>query len=59
MNKEPARIQQKGHENIQTHQVKVVFLIWHNILITYLQGNVLQLEGRINNQIFGVKGLKQ
>ena len=25
--------------------------------MTYLQGNVKQLEGRINNQILGVKGL--
>ena len=40
MNKEPARIQQKGHENIQTYQVKVFILIWHQILKTYLQGNV-------------------
>ena len=26
--------------------------------MTYLQGNVQQLEGRINNQILGVKGLR-
>ena len=25
--------------------------------MTYLQGNVKQLEGRINNQILGVQGL--
>ena len=28
------------------------------ILITNLQGNVKQQEGRINNQILGVKGLR-
>ena len=26
--------------------------------MTYVQGNVQQLEARINNQILGVKGLK-
>ena len=29
-------------------------LIQHQILVTNLQGNVLQQEGRINNQILGV-----
>ena len=29
-------------------------LIQHQILVTNLQGNVLQQEGRINNQIVGV-----
>ena len=36
-------------------QVEVVNLIWHQILVTNLQGNVQQLDGRINNQILGVK----
>ena len=50
-------IQQKGNENIQTYQVEAAILIQHQVLITNLQGNVQQLEGRINNQILGVKGL--
>ena len=45
-----------GNKNTQTNQVEV-FLIQHQILITYLQGDVLQLEGRINNHILGLKGL--
>ena len=48
-------IQQTGNENIQSSQVEVVVLIQHQILITYLQGNVWQLEGRINIQISGIK----
>ena len=40
-----------GNENTQMYQVEVIILIKHQILITYLQGNVLQLEGRINNHI--------
>ena len=47
-----------GDENTQTFQVEIVILIKHQILITNLQGNVWQREGRINNQILGVKGLK-
>ena len=35
----PYIIQQIGNENIQTYQVEVI-LIWHQILITTLQGNV-------------------
>ena len=42
---------------LKTYQVEVVILIWHQILKFNLWGNVLQLEGRINNQILGVKGL--
>ena len=42
---------------IQTHQVKGTTLIEHQIVVIDLQGNLLQLEGRINNQILGVKGL--
>ena len=42
-------MQQTGNENTQTYQVEVVILIYHQILVTYLQGNVQQLEGRINN----------
>ena len=41
---------------LRCRQVEVS-LIYHQIFITYLQGNVLKLEGRINNQILGVKGL--
>ena len=41
------------------YTVEVVIFILYQILITYIQGNVEQLEGRINDQIFGVliKGL--
>ena len=47
-----------SNENIQTNRVEVVILIQHQILVTAdLQGDVLQLEGRINNQILGLKGL--
>ena len=49
--------QQTGNENIQTYQVEAVILIWHQVLLTNLQGKVTLLEGRINNQILGVKGL--
>ena len=38
------------------NQVEVVILIYHKIVATNLQENVYQLEGRINNQILGVKG---
>ena len=47
-------MQQIGNENTQTHQVEIVILIKHQILATSLQGNVQQLEGRIDNQIMGV-----
>ena len=43
----------------QTYQVKVVILIKHQILVTNLEVNLLQLEGRINNQIFRVIGLTE
>ena len=47
-----------GNENTQTNRVEVVILIQHQILVTAdLQGDVSQLEGRINNQILGLKGL--
>ena len=39
------------------YQGEVVTLIKHQILVTNLQGNVWQPEGRINNQILGIKGL--
>ena len=35
----------------------VVILIQHQILVTNLQRNMQELEGRINNLILGVKGL--
>ena len=41
------------------YRVKVVILILHQILATNLQENVQQLEGRINNQILGGKGLRE
>ena len=53
----PYIIQQTGYENIQTHQLEAAILIQHQVLITNLQGSVQQLQGRINNQILGVKGL--
>ena len=43
-----------GNENIQTYQVEVVVFISHQILVTKLQGNVLQLEMRMKNQILEV-----
>ena len=46
-----------GNENIQTNRVEVLILIQHQILVINLQRDVLQLEGRINNQILGLKGL--
>ena len=55
--KYPYIIQQIGYENTQIDQVEVVILIWHQILVTTLHGTVLQLEGRIINQILGVKKL--
>ena len=55
--KYPYIIQQTGYENTQIDQVEVVILIWHQILVTTLHGNALQLEGRIINQILGVKKL--
>ena len=42
----------------QTYQVKVI-LIKHQILVTNLEVNLWQLEGRINNQIFRVIGLTE
>ena len=48
-------IQPPGSENTRTYQKEVVILILHQILITYLQGIVCQLEGKNNNQIMGVK----
>ena len=53
----PHIILYKGNENIQTNRVEVVILIQHQILVINLQVDVLQLEGRINNQILGLKGL--
>ena len=52
-------IQHNGNENTQTHQVKDITLIENHIFLTNSNGNVQQLEGRINNQILGVKGLNK
>ena len=41
---------------IQTYHVEAAILIKHKVLITNLQGNVQQLQGRIDNQILRVKG---
>ena len=41
---------------MQTHQVQFVTLIEHQVLVINLLGNVLKLEGRIDNQILVVKG---
>ena len=41
---------------LKLRQVKVVILIYYQILVTNLQGN--ELKGRIYNQILGVKGWK-
>lgn len=52
-------IHQTGDEDIQNN-VEVVILIHHQILAITgnLQGNVKQLESRINSHILRVKGLK-
>ena len=34
---------------LKLRQVEVIILIYHQILVTNLQGNELKLEGRINN----------
>ena len=34
---------------LKPRQVEVIILIYHQILVTNLQGNELKLEGRINN----------
>ena len=45
-------------ENTWTYQEEVfIFMMWHQILITNLQGIVQQQKKRINNQILWVKGL--
>lgn len=41
---------------LKLRQVEVDILIYHQILGTNLQGNELKIEGRIDNQILGVKG---
>ena len=46
-------VQHTGNEN--AYKAEAVLFIKHQILITNL-GNVLQLEGRINKQILGIKG---
>ena len=43
---------------LKLRQVEVDILIYQQILGTNLQGNELKIEGRIDNQILGVKGLK-
>ena len=55
--KYPYIIKQTGNENSQTYQVVVICLIKHQILVTNLQGNVVQLERRIYNHILGVQEL--
>ena len=39
-------------------ELNIYITIYHKILETNLQGNKKQLEGRIDNQILGVKQLK-
>ena len=46
----------KQFANTQTYQVEVVVEIQHQILITKLPGNVQQMEGRVDNQIWELKG---
>ena len=40
---------------LKFREIEVVILICLQILVTNLQANDLKLEGRINNQILGVK----
>ena len=51
--KYPYVIKQNCYENTKTYQVEVVYL---NLTVN-LQGNVCQLEGRINFQMLRVKGV--
>ena len=53
----PSTNNKTGNEITQMYQVEVFILFKHQILATNLLGNVQQLEGRINIQILGVKGL--
>ena len=53
----PYITQETSHDNIETYEVEVVISILHKIILTNLQGYVSQVEGRINNQILGVKEL--
>ena len=46
----PTNYPANGNKNIQIYQ-EVVILIKHQILVTNLQRNVKQLEGKIKNQI--------
>ena len=41
---------------LKPRQVEFVFLIYHQILKTNLQGNEEKLEGIIKNEILGIKG---
>ena len=42
----------------QVMRILKLILIYHQILMTNLQGHLQQVERRVNNQIFGFKGLK-
>ena len=57
--KYPCIIQQTDIESTQTNQVEAAILIYHQALITNLQGNAQLLEGIINNQILGAKEFRQ
>ena len=48
-------IQETGNENTQTYRVEVVILVKHQILVINLRGHLLQLKGRINDRILGVR----
>ena len=55
---QPYIIQQRSDENTQTYQVEVAILILRQILVTNFKANIKQIEGRINNQILGINGVK-
>lgn len=44
---------------LKTYHIEDVIFIYYQILVTYLQGYVKLLERKINDQIFGVKGLNK
>lgn len=48
-------VQQAGNENPQTYWVGVVILIKDQILVIHLQGNIKQLEEKIENQALRAK----
>ena len=49
-------MQQTDNENTQTYQVKVVILIYHQILMPNLQGHLQQVRGELTIRSWDLKG---